>query len=71
MRRFRFSPALPQNPPFTLGDGLILLGLVTLLYLGTRLAFNAPAVIAGPDISLSPLAIPWYALLSVGHAGTG
>ena len=33
MRRFRFSPALPQNPPFTLGDGLILLGLVTLILL--------------------------------------
>jgi len=31
MRQFRFSPALPQNPPFTIGDGLILLGLATLL----------------------------------------
>lgn len=67
MRQFRFSPALPQNPAFTLGDGLILLGLATLLYVGVRLAFDAPAVIAGPDISLSPLAIPWYALLSVGR----
>jgi NitT/TauT family transport system permease protein len=67
MRQFRFSPALPQNPPFTLGDGLILLGLATLLYVGVRLAFNAPAVVTGPEISLSPLAIPWYALLSVGR----
>ncbi|MFN8455900.1 MAG: ABC transporter permease subunit [Anaerolineae bacterium] len=67
MQRFRFSPALPQTPAFTLGDGLILLGLATLLYLGIRLAFNAPAVVSGPDISLSPLAIPWYALLSIGR----
>lgn len=67
MRRFRFSPALPQNPPFTLGDGLILLGLATLLYVGARLAFNTPAVIAGPKISLSAWAIPWYALLSIGR----
>lgn len=65
--RFRFSPALPQNPPFTLGDGLILLGLATLLYVGVRLTFNVPAVIAGPEISLSPLAIPWYAFPSIGR----
>ena len=32
-----------------------------------RLAFHVPAVIAGPDISLSPWALPWYALLSVGR----
>ena len=67
MRKFRFSPVLPKNPLFTLGDGLILLGLAALLYVGVRLAFNAPRVIAGPDISLSPLALPWYALLSVGR----
>lgn len=67
MRQFRFSPALPKTPAFTPGDGLILLGLVTILYAGTRLAFNAPVVIAGPHISLSPLALPWYALFSVGR----
>lgn len=67
MRKFRFSPVLPRTPPFTLGDGLILLGLTALLYAGVRLAFNSPRVIAGPDISLSPLALPWYALLSVGR----
>jgi NitT/TauT family transport system permease protein len=69
MRQFRFSPALPENPPFTIGDSLILLGLATLLYIGARLALSAPAVITGPDISLSPLALPWYALLSVGRMG--
>jgi NitT/TauT family transport system permease protein len=67
MRQFRFSPALPQNPPFTIGDGLIVLGIATFLYAGERLAFHAPAVVTGPDISLSPLALPWYALLSVGR----
>jgi NitT/TauT family transport system permease protein len=67
MRRFNFSPALPETPPFTLGDGIILLGLTTALYAGTRLAFHAPAVIYGPEISLAPSALPWYALLSVGR----
>ncbi len=64
MRRFRFGPALPRTPAFTLGDGLILLGLAALLYAGARLALRAPAVVAGPDISLSFSALPWYALLS-------
>ena len=67
MRQFRFSPALPESPAFTLGDAVILLGIASMLYAGTRLAFHVPAVIAGPDISLSPLALPWYALLSVGR----
>ncbi|TMA93846.1 MAG: ABC transporter permease subunit [Deltaproteobacteria bacterium] len=67
MRQFRFSPALPESPAFTVGDAVILLGIASMLYAGTRLAFHVPAVIAGPDISLSPLALPWYALLSVGR----
>lgn len=67
MRRFRYSPALPPTPTFTLGDGLILLGLAAVLYLGARLALAAPSVIEGPEISLSPAALPWYALLSVGR----
>lgn len=67
MRPFRFSPALPRTPALTLGDGLILLAIATLLYAGARLAFNAPAVVAGPDLSLSPSALPWYAFLSVGR----
>ena len=67
MRQFRFSPALPETPPFTIGDGLILLGTASALYAGLRVAFNLPVIIRGPDISLSPLALPWYALLSVGR----
>src|SRR5712664_1639422 len=65
MRRFRFSPALSQVPAFTLGDGLILCGIAATLYVGSRLAFHSPTVIHGPEISLSPLALPWYAMLSV------
>jgi NitT/TauT family transport system permease protein len=67
MRQFRFSPALPETPSFTAGDGLIILLVTALLYAAERLAFDAPAIITGPDISLSPLALPWYALLSVGR----
>ncbi len=67
MRKLRYSPALPSTPPFTIGDGLILLGLASLLYLGVRLAIKAPAEVAGPNISLSFTALPWYALLSTGR----
>ena len=67
MRESRFGPALPETPPFTIGDGLILLGTASALYAGLRLAFNVPAIIRGPEISLSPLALPWYNLLSVGR----
>jgi NitT/TauT family transport system permease protein len=67
MRQFRFSPALPESPNFTAGDAVIVLGVTTILYAGARLAFHAPAIIAGPDISLSAVALPWYALLSVGR----
>ena len=67
MRRFRFGPILPRRPPFTVGDGLVLLGLAALLYAGVRLAFAAPRSISGPAISTSPAALPWYALLSIGR----
>ena len=66
MRPFRYSPALPRTPPFTLGDGIVLLALASLLYVGARLALRAPAVIAGPDISLSFSALPWYAFFPPG-----
>ena len=67
MRRFRFNFALSRTPTLTLGDGVIGLGIVAVLYAGMRLAFHAPSIISGPEISLSPLALPWYALLSVGR----
>lgn len=67
MRQFRFSPALPPITGFTPGDALIIFGLTAVLYTGARLAFHAPAIIAGPEISLSSWALPWYALLSTGR----
>lgn len=67
MRRFRFSPALPPTPALTIADGFILLAFAALLYVGARLALRTPAVITGPDITLAPTALPWYAMLSVGR----
>lgn len=70
MARIRFSPVLPARPALTLGDGIILLGIAALLYAGVRLAFSAPHVVAGPEISLAPQALPWYGFLSVGRMAT-
>lgn len=70
MTRFRFSfrPAPPQTGGgLAPADVFILLLLASLVYAGARMAFRAPAVVAGPDVSLSPWALPWYALLSVGR----
>jgi len=67
MKQLYFKPAFPPRPAFTIADGLILLGLAAILYGGIRLAFDAPSVVSGPEISLSPIALPWYALLSVGR----
>ena len=67
MRR-RFGLTLNfARPAFTVGDALIILMLAVLLYLGARLALKAPATVTGPDISLAPSALPWYALLSTGR----
>jgi NitT/TauT family transport system permease protein len=67
MRSFRFSPALTRRPPFTVGDGVVILSLAALLYVGVRISLRAPAVISGPNISLSYRALPWYTLLSTGR----
>ncbi|HZY44570.1 MAG TPA: ABC transporter permease subunit [Anaerolineae bacterium] len=56
-----------NRPAFGLGDGLIILIIAVLIYLGTRLAINAPASVSGPTIDLSPRALPWYAFLSTGR----
>lgn len=52
---------------FTWGDVVVLAILTVLLYAGVRLAFYAPAVVQGTEISLAPEALPWYTLLSVGR----
>lgn len=51
----------------TRGDAVIVALLIVILYLGIRLAFAAPAIIEGLEISLAPSRLPWYALLSVGR----
>jgi NitT/TauT family transport system permease protein len=65
LARLRFGSVFSRRPALGLGDALILAGIAALLYAGARLAFFAPRAIAGPDISTSPRALPWYALLSV------
>jgi NitT/TauT family transport system permease protein len=52
---------------FTWGDIIVILLIAVLLYGGARLAFDSPPIITGPQISLDPLALPWYTLLSVGR----
>ncbi len=51
-------------PVFSAGDAVIVLMLTAVLYIGARLALNAPASITGPTITLAPAALPWYALVS-------
>lgn len=43
----------------------MLLGVIGAIWYGVRLAFLAPAIIEGPQISLSPMALPWYAGYSI------
>lgn len=52
---------------FTWGDVIVILLMSVLLYGGARLAFDSPPIVEGPQISLSPSALPWYTLLSVGR----
>jgi NitT/TauT family transport system permease protein len=73
------QPRAPRAPSHTLAvehqlarrfgwaDWLLLLALAALVYAGVRLAVDVPDIIEGPQISLSPLALPWYALLSLGR----
>lgn len=68
MKRPYFLFKIEQTPfSFTWGDGIVLMGLAGLIWYGTRLAFHAPATIEGPQISLSPSALPWYAGYSIGR----
>ncbi len=46
-------------------DLLILLVVGGVLYLGIRISFNSPNIINGPQISLEPAALPYYAFLSL------
>ncbi len=67
MERLKYGPGIPKKPLLTFGDVLIFCGLAAFLYAGVHIAWNAPSVIRGPDISLSIGALPWYSLLSLGR----
>ena len=52
---------------FGWADGLAIVLVIVLILIGVRLAFHAPAIVRGPDISLEPGALFWYSLLSLGR----
>ncbi len=66
-RKLIFRPPIPSLRLFTVSDVVALLLVGVLIFLGVKLAFNTPAVVVGPDISLAPNALPYYALLSLGR----
>ncbi len=66
MRRYGLAFNL-NLPAFSAGDAFIVLILAVVLYIGARLAIHAPAVVTGPNITLAPAALPWYALVSTGR----
>jgi NitT/TauT family transport system permease protein len=59
-----FRTNSPMHRTATWADAVVVVGLAVLLYVGVRLALGAPAAIRGPEISLAPAALPWYAGLS-------
>jgi NitT/TauT family transport system permease protein len=62
-----FKPGQPTHRLLSWGDLVVLVIIAVLIYSGVRLAFQTPSVIEGPQISLAPTALPWYAVLSVGR----
>lgn len=62
-----FNTERKQEKLLPWGDLIVLLAIICLLYVGVRIAFDAPPVIQNPDISLAPAALPWYAALSLGR----
>ncbi len=49
----------------TWADIVVLIAIAVLVYVGAELASEAPKVIGGPNIVLTPAALPFYAALSV------
>src|SRR5499426_97694 len=60
-----FTVSQPTQRRLQWGDGVVLLGIVAVLYLGVALAVHAPPALRGPDISLDPHVLPYYAGLSI------
>jgi len=67
-RRIVYAIGQPSGrPAFSVVDLIIVLGLVVAIYVGVRLGVDSPRVLNGPEISLSPRVLPYYALLSLGR----
>ena len=62
-----FHTSQSSNRSFSWGDLIAFFFVGSIIYAGVRLAFDAPAVITGPNISLAPASLPWYTLLSMGR----
>lgn len=62
-----FTPEPPARVVFTQADLWLFLMLIGLVGLTIGVANNAPEAVRGPTISLSPTALPFYALHSVGR----
>jgi NitT/TauT family transport system permease protein len=62
-----FRVEQPTHRPFGWGDGVVMVGLVVLIYGAVRLALGGSRVLTGPEIALSPWALPYYASLSIGR----
>jgi len=60
-----FRVLLPVERLFGWRDAFVLFTLAAVLWIGASLAASAPHVIHGPEITLSPAALPYYALLSL------
>ncbi len=58
-----------QRGKWGLGDLLILIAVLALIYAALRLALGAPPEVRGPAIVLAPQALPYYAALSVARMG--
>jgi NitT/TauT family transport system permease protein len=59
-----FAPGLSPTKPIW-ADVVVLVLVAVFVSVGARLAFDAPAVIKGPAISLSRVALPFYAIRSL------
>ncbi|NLH98379.1 MAG: ABC transporter permease subunit [Chthonomonadales bacterium] len=61
----RFSPIGPFIHGLRWADGVVLIGIAVVVYVGAELAAHAPAITRGPAVSLQPSTLPLYAALSV------
>jgi NitT/TauT family transport system permease protein len=65
-----FSVLQPHERRLQWGDIVVLLGIAVAIYFGVALAVYTPAALRGPNISLVPAVLPYYALCSVGRMAT-